>query len=317
MTKLQFLLWNSLETERSNVLTTNNMCTRFVVFLVLLFQAVNASTICLANKGSACGSSTTCKAPISGAYGYANQTSGYIEMYGLCNARSAGIPLNILGTNWANINISIVAEYTDNLHIQFLDQSNSHVFNLQFAAYSGTTPLVQSSSGKITYYQCQKVPSGTPQSQLVMLENLGSNNIQVKMYFEGTQVLCDKFSSTLPYSFFFTNWLNKVTISSFVVTGTPTNAPTSSPTLRPTTSPTTSPVSPTLSPLKPTTSPTTSPLKHTKWIGWRKEATKRNWQKKKKKVVHTKGFVFRWICFVPRKIRLKYVKLIIGCFQQW
>ena len=180
-------------------------------------------------------------------------------MYTLCNTRSTGIPLNILGTNWVNINISIVAEYTDNLHIQFLDQSNSTVLNLQFAAYSGTTPLLLSSSGSIIYYQCQKGPNGTPQNQLVMLENLGSNYIQVKMYFEGTQVLCDKLSSsTLPYSFYFSNWINKVTVSSVVVTGAPTNSLTHSPTLRPTISPSDSPISPTL---KPTVNPTTSPLK--------------------------------------------------------
>ena len=62
------LQYNTHKTELNNVLTTNLilMFIRFAVFLIL-FSATNASTTCLAYKGSACASSTTCSGVVSGA----------------------------------------------------------------------------------------------------------------------------------------------------------------------------------------------------------------------------------------------------------
>ena len=195
--------------------------------LSLLVCQTLANSTCVSPMGHACGKLSDCSFN-SSSYGQVESGSGYLELYNLCHSSYYGsIEPKVLGNNWKQISIAVLAEYRNDLLLDFFDSYQNLLFVVAFGTYSGTTAEVLSGNYSPLYQHCQAAPNESLQSNIVALDYLDDYQIEVKMYFESNQVGCFTVNSSLPYYFQFTCWNTLVTITSISIEGLPTKSPTS------------------------------------------------------------------------------------------
>lgn len=238
---------------------------RFPIKISLFLSLVLVNSTCVPPSGSACGAGTQCSYD-SSSYAFLDFFTGDLELFNLCHSGNYGSILPyLLVFSGDQLNIKIMAEYTNDLLLDFMDVSSNILFTVGFGTYSGTTAEILSSSFSPLYQNCQTPPDGSLQSNVVTLNYLGNNQILIHLYFQGTQVGCATVDSSFPVSFRFTCWNALVVITSVSITSESappiTASPIVPPTVRPTTPPTIPPsVHPSVRPTtpEPTLRPTTS-----------------------------------------------------------